>query len=458
MSAREPWEGKPPPHDFDAETTVLSSIMLDAPNTLPVVLEFLRPEHFMSEAHRRIFEAALELEGKGSHVDMVSIGTWLKDRQRIEQVGGLEYLVGIFNVAPATAHVVTHARTVYRKWIHRQLQITLHRALAQSYGAVADEVDFANAIMESIQSIAVAEAQERTRSMRELAREAYKSFQVAAETPDGVTGLSTGLSALDRATTGLHDGDLTIVAARPGMGKSALATGIASHVASQGGGVLMFSLEMPREQVAQRILCSESYVSLRAARAGELGDGDWERVTRAAERVHVWPFDVHDGGGTTLQMIKARSIRARGAHERAERKLRLLVVDYLQLMGTAKADTRDQALGEVTRGLKELAKSLCVPIVCISQLNREVDKRPNKRPMLADLRESGNIEQDADNILFVYRDEYYNRDKSHEKGLAEIIIAKQRNGPTGMVKVMFMKHCARFQDLKEADPEAEDES
>jgi replicative DNA helicase len=464
--------GRVPPHDLDAEAAVLSAVMLDT-SALDRVLEFLRPEHFYSEAHRRIFEACVELHAVGKPVDLVQVGTWLKDRDRIQQVGGMGYVTEVIGAGMVPAHVGDYGRTIREKARVRQLIATCQRVAAEGYTDYGEAQTFIDGAEQSVYEIARTPESSSVEPVGSVIKAAFRRIVEASSRGERVTGIPTGFARYDKLTAGLHAGDLSIVAARPGMGKTSFVLNVAVNVASPrahgrvveageegqepGYGCAVFSLEMPREQLANRMMCSEGRVDVARLREGYLGPSDWERLTRSATFLAGLPIWIDDAPSLSILELRAKVRRlqaeyARPSKESAGRpgRVGLVVVDYLQLMrGRENATSREQEISEISRGLKALAKELKIAVVALSQLNRAVETRgeKNKRPQLSDLRESGAIEQDADNICFLYRDDYYTREESPEPNVAELIIAKQRNGPTGTVKVRFTRECTRFDDL-----------
>jgi len=463
--------GRVPPHDLDAEAAVLSAVMLDS-LSLDKVLEFLKPEHFYSEAHRRIFEACMELKVAGKPVDVVQVGTWLKDRERIAQVGGMGYLTEVLNAAPAIANVGAYGRTIREKARIRQLIATCQRVAAEGYIDYGEAQTFIDGAEQAIYDIARTPESSSTEHLRTVLKRAFKQLQEASSRGDRITGMATGFTRYDDLTAGLHDGDLTIIAARPGMGKTSFALNIAANVAQPRGrelandpntrwedpghGVVVFSLEMPREQLANRMICSEARVDVGKVRKGYLNQQDWSKLTLAASFVGALPIWIDDSPALSILELRAKVRRLQaefdepGKDGRAGKRIGLVVVDYLQLMrGRENAASREQEISEISRGLKGLAKELKLSVIALSQLNRAVETRSekSKRPQLSDLRESGAIEQDADNICFIYRDDYYNKEASTEPNIAELIVAKQRNGPTGTAKVRFDREYTRFDNL-----------
>jgi replicative DNA helicase len=475
-------EGRVPPHDLDAEAAVLSAVMNDK-LSFDKVAEFLRPDHFYSEAHRRVFEACIDLSTRGTTPDIISVASWLRDRDRLAQVGGMAYMTTILNAAPGLANVVAYGRTIHEKYRIRQLILTCQRVTSQGFAGYGDARAFIDSAEQAVYEIARTQESSSVFALRDVMRETFKRIESANARGARITGTPTGFDRYDRITSGLHDGELTIVAARPGMGKTSLVLNIATNVASAqelvsakdpndrwmepGSGVVVFSLEMPREQIVHRMLCSEARVEVGKVRTGMLTGGDWQKLTQAAGRLAGLNLWVDDTPALGLLDLRSKVRRLQAEFNRAanppsgaaatetKNRIGLVVVDYLQLMrGREGAASREQEISEISRGLKQLAKELSLPVIALSQLNRAVETRgeKSKRPQLSDLRESGAIEQDADNICFIYRDDYYNKE-SADRCVAELIVAKQRNGPTDTVRVRFDAQYTRFDNLADGEYE-----
>lgn len=461
-------DGKVPPHDLDAEAAVLSAVMLSR-EAFDETAGTLKPEYFYADANGRIYEAACTLARDNRPIDTVTVAGWLRDRQRIDWVGGLSYLAQLVDATPNVANVVDYARVIYEKWRLRQLIAQCQKTAAEGYGDVGDPQAFVDAHEQQVFGLAHGAESNQVQRIDVAMRSAFAKIYAASQRGDRITGLATGYDRLDGKTSGLHDGDLTIVAARPGMGKTAFVLNIGVNVASPrlltdefgaealvpGWGVVIFSLEMPREQLATRIASTEAKVDLGRIRQGFLEPHHWQNLTAASQSISAMPIWIDDTPAIGLLEMRAKVRRIQAAYNRpatassVEQKIRLVIVDYLQLMSGRKGVTsREQEISEISRGLKQLAKELSVPVIALSQLNRAVEMRQDKRPQISDLRESGAIEQDSDMIVFIYRDEYYNPETSDAKGIAELIIAKQRNGPTGKVMVSFQSSCTRFDNLE----------
>jgi replicative DNA helicase len=457
-----------PPHDLDAEAAVLSAVML-AQEAFDRVAEFLRPEHFYSGANQRIFEAVLALQNDSHPVDVVTVAGWLRDRGLLAQIGGTPYLAQITDAIPTIAHVETHGRTVQAKHRLRRLIGTCQDFAAVGYGDCGDVQGFIDQAEQAIFDLARQPEATSVISLKQAIHGAFGILSEAAKRGGGITGFATGFHDLDKMTAGLHPGDLYIVAARPGMGKTSFVLNLAAQLAEPrrvavegsgdpgealGTGVVFFSLEMPREQLASRLLASDAGVDVSKIRSGNIGKEDWINLTESASKLGHLPLWLDDTPAISLLDVRARvrrlqaEIGRRSSDGPKAQRLGLVVIDYLQLMsGRPGVHSREQEISELSRGLKQLAKEMGVAVIALSQLNRSVETRTtkDKRPQLSDLRESGAIEQDADCIMFIYRDDYYFPETT-EPDIAELIVAKQRNGPTGKVKLRFNKACTRFEN------------
>jgi replicative DNA helicase len=446
--------GRVPPHDLDAEAAVLSASLLSA-SALGRALEVLLPEHFYSEAHRRVFEAAVALSEAATPVDMVTVGGWLKDRDRLAQVGGMPYLHEVLGAAPALgpAEVEAYARIVFDKWRLRTLIETCQRVAAEGYTDVGDLEAFLDDAESRVHQATSARGKAKTvQTMRAAAKDAFVKIKTYAENHGAILGTRTGFDRLDRALGGMHAGDLLVFAGRPAMGKTSLVMNIAVNVALQGLGAYVFSVEMPNEQLAMRAICSEARVNLSKARSNAFAPGDWPKLTEATLRLtepeHLY---LDEDSAVTMLDMRSRLREHQRVMEKAGVKLGLVAVDYLQLVrGNPNPENREQEVAAIARGLKAIAKEFKVPVLSLAQLNRAVEARPEKRPKMSDLRDSGAIEQDADVVVMLYRDDYYDK-CSKEPGVTELIVTKQRNGPTGTFKVGFEASCTQFYNLPEGE-------
>jgi replicative DNA helicase len=444
---------KLPPQNIEAEQAVLGAVIFDN-EALPAVLEMrLEADDFYKEAHRRIYRAILDLYDKNEPVDIVTLTDYLRRSGDIDAVGGLAYLSALADSVPTSANIRYHAKIVCEKAVLRSLIRTATNITSKVYeeSSEADDlVDYAESVIFDI-------AEQRTSSsfstMKDVIKDTFKLIEQLYDKKEAITGVSTGFKDLDELTSGFQPGDLIIIGGRPGMGKTAFALNIAQNTAVNFRmPVAVFSLEMSKEQLAMRMLCSESMVDASRVRKGFIGKEDWPRLTNAAGRLADAPIFIDDSSAITVLEIRAKARRLKKEHG----GLSMIVVDYLQLMRSrGKFERREQEISDISRSLKGLAKELKTPVVALSQLNRSVESRQEKIPSLADLRESGAIEQDADVIIFLYREELYN--KAAKKGAADIIVAKQRSGPTGTVKLAFMAECTRFQDYSGMNYEEEEE-
>jgi replicative DNA helicase len=410
-------------------------------------IEILAAEDFYRESHRQIFQSMVELTDRGEPVDAITLTDILRNKGLLEQIGGSAYIAELASVVPTASNVPYYARIVREKSVLRSLASIATDIASSAYGMPSDVDAFLDQAEHRIFEIAERRIRPSFHSMKELTKDSLGILERMYQNRDLITGVPSGFIDLDRITAGFQPSDLVIIAARPSMGKTALALNIASYAAMAADppvGVAFFSLEMSREQLALRMLCSEARVDSARARSGYLGEKDFPRLAGAAARLSEASIYVDDNSNTTALTLKAKCRRLK--RERAK-NLGLIIVDYLQLMGSAKpGENREKEIAEISRSLKALAKELQIPVIALSQLNRQVESRENRRPMLADLRESGALEQDADVIAFIYREEMYKGKDSKEPGVAEVIIAKQRNGPTDTAKLTYISNYTRFEN------------
>ncbi|WP_027883242.1 replicative DNA helicase [Meiothermus rufus] len=438
-------EGRVPPHNLDAEASVLGSVLLDS-EVLDRLEGLIGPEAFYKEAHRKIWEAMERLRARRDPVDLVTLSEELRQSGELEMVGGVSYLVGLSEHTPTAAYAEYYGRIVAEKWTLRKLIAAAGEAMRMAYdeeGSLEEILDIAG---RKVLEVSTQGARSEFLSMKELVHQTFEHIQRLYENKGQPDGVRSGFRELDNLIGGLTSGSLNIIAARPSMGKTSFALTIAQNVAlREGVGVAIFSLEMPAVQLVTRMLCSEARIDMNRLRQGQLSDRDFSRLVDVAGRIAEAAILIDDTSDMTLMELRARARRLHAQH-----KIGLIVIDYLQLMSGPShkngGENRQQEIAQISRGLKSLARELNVPVIALSQLSRAVESRPNKRPMLSDLRESGSIEQDADLVMFIYRDEYYNP-HSEKAGIAEIIVGKQRNGPTGTVELQFHAQHVRFNDL-----------
>jgi len=437
-----------PPQNLEAEESVLGAMMI-SPGAIGAVSEILDAGDFYRESHAKIYRAALALYAKGEPVDAITLTDELEERGELEGVGGRVRLHELAALVPATANAAHYARIVHETSTLRGLIRAggeIARLGWERPGETGDLVDQAEQILYDLsQQRVTGEWSE----IETLLKESFERITALYESGVDLTGTPSGFRDLDRLTSGFQPGNLIIVAARPSMGKSALALCMAANLGVRSGvPVGLFTLEMSKAEVTQRLMCSEAKVESQRLRNGKLAADDWPRLTAACDKLAKAPIYVDDTGLLNMMEIRSKARRLKARHP----DLGLIVVDYLQLLTPTNrrdSDGRVQEVSEMSRSLKILARDLDVPIVALSQLSRAVEQRTDKRPILSDLRESGSIEQDADLVAFVYRDEYYNED-SDQQGLAEVILAKHRNGPTDSIKLSFLKRYAKFSDLAAA--------
>ena len=439
---------KVPPQNLEAESSVLGGILLEN-EAVNQVLELLRPEDFYRESHRKVFRAIVELSDRSEPVDLITLSDCLKNRGELEAVGGTAYLASLADFVPTAANISHYARIVREKSILRSLITTATEIATRGYEEQGNVDEFLDSAEKVIFDISEKKIKASFVAVGDMIKDTLKTVEKLYERKEMVTGVPTGYDDLDKLTAGLQPSELIIVAGRPGMGKTSFALNIAANAAFTGAGVAVFSLEMAKEQLVLRMLCSEARVNSSKVRSGYLGERDFPQLAKAAGRLHEAPIYIDDTPAISVLELRAKARRL--VRDRSK-KIGLIVVDYLQLMrGMGTASNREQEISEISRSLKALAKELSVPVIALSQLNRRVEDRGDRRPMMSDLRESGAIEQDSDVIIFIYRDEVYNKSDESKKGLAEIIVAKQRNGPIDTVTLTFLNEFTRFENYTERD-------
>ncbi|MGE0267997.1 MAG: replicative DNA helicase [Candidatus Omnitrophota bacterium] len=435
-------EVKVPPQNIEAEKSVLGSMLIDD-EAIGLAIENLDEAWFYSEAHRTIYQAIVSLYNDRKNVDLITLTDKLKNEGQLAQVGGVSYVSAIIDFVPTSANIEHYSSIVKEKGILRKLIKNSTQIISECYearGNVEDVVDNAERL---IFEIADLKQKQKSHHIKDLVKEGIETIDRLYQRKESLTGISTGYTEVDKMTSGLQNSDLIIVAARPSMGKTAFAITIAENFSLKyGGGVAIFSLEMSKEQLVQRMLCSQARVDAHKVRSGFLSPADWPLLTKAAAELSNSRIFIDDSPAISALELRAKARRLKANHD-----IQLIVLDYIQLMrGTGKTESRQQEISDISRSLKALARELKVPVLALSQLSRLVEQRQDHRPQLSDLRESGAIEQDADVVILLMREEYYNPTEDN-RGVADVILAKQRNGPVGTVKLSFLKEYVRFENL-----------
>ncbi len=453
MASLENTLDKLPPQNLEAEQSVLGAILLDN-SALYKALEIITEEDFYRSAHRKIFNAMLDLFNRNEAIDIITLSDRLKQANQLEEIGGTSYLTTLVNTVPTSANIRHHSRIVREKALLRGLinSVTEIAAMVYEEGLPAD--DLVDVAEKKIFEISDRRIKASFLSMKDAVKESFEIIEQLYDKKEAITGIPSGFRDLDELTTGFQKGDLVIIGGRPSMGKTAFALNIAQHVAVEmNEPVAIFSLEMSTRQLALRLLCAEARVDSNNVRKGYIKREDIHKLTAAAGRLAEAPIFIDESSNISVLEMRAKARRLKMEHG-----LGLVIVDYLQLMkGRGMFERREQEISDISRSLKALAKELDLPVIALSQLNRGVEQRHDKRPTLADLRESGAIEQDADVIIFLYRDEVYNTKSPEVRGQAEIIVAKQRNGPTDTVKLTFLADSTRFVDSTNIPIDVEEE-
>jgi replicative DNA helicase len=455
MSAENSGQIRLPPQFLEGERAILGGLLIDN-DALPRVLASLSSDDFYREAHRNVYKAVTDLFNRNEPVDWVTLTGALKEAGLLESVGGPAFLAELVDAVPSAANIEHYTRVVKEKAVLRQLISTATEISTRCYEDHGSIDEFVDQCEELIFKVGESRVQGGFVHVKDLMKKSFETVESLYDRKENITGVASGFSDLDGLTAGFQRSDLIIIAGRPSMGKTSFALNVAMNASIDDAvPTAVFSLEMSKEQIALRILCSKARVNLKSLRTGYLTQEDWGRLTQAVGSISDSPLYVDD-----TPAINTLEIRAKARRLKKERDLGLIIVDYLQLMrGATKSDSREKEISEISRSLKALAKELSVPVIALSQLNRKVEERPNKRPQLADLRESGAIEQDADVILFIYRDEVYNKSEDNpKKGEAEIIVGKQRNGPIGMVTATFDARFSTFRPHARRDEPPEDDS
>ena len=436
-----------PPQNVEAEQSIIGAILIDN-EALPKALEIIGIDDFYKTSHRKIFRSMVELFDRNEPIDLITLTDYMKRSDELDAVGGVSYLSSLVNMVPTAANIKYHSKIVREKGLLRSLLRSATEIASKVYEDNLEAEEMVDYAEKSIFDISDKRVKASFITLKELIKSSFEMIEHLYDKKEAITGVPSGFRDLDELTTGFQKGDLIVVGGRPSMGKTAFTLNIAQHVGLESREpVAIFSLEMAKEQLAFRMLCSEAMVNSNSIRKGFIKKEDWHKLTGAASKLTGAPIFIDDSSGITVLELRAKARRLKMEHG-----LSLVIVDYLQLMrGKGSFERREQEISDISRSLKGLAKELSIPVIAVSQLNRSVEQRRPPTPMLADLRESGAIEQDADVILFLYRDEVYNKDTPANKGEAEVIVAKQRNGPIGKVNLTFNSSCTRF--LNRADRE-----
>jgi len=447
----EVWNDRTPPHNIEAEQAVLGAVFLE-PEAMSTASEYLLPEDFYRASHQRIFEVMMTLADKGEPIDLVTVTSALSNNKVLEEVGGVSYLTDVANSVPTAANITYYTKIVSEKSTLRSLIRTATNIVTTGYSEEEDLEDVLNSAEKDILEVSQRKNSSAFKSIKDVLIDVYDNIEQLHNQEGGVTGIPTGYRDLDNITSGFQRNDLIIIAARPSMGKTAFALNIAQNVAVHTEeNVAIFSLEMGADQLVSRMLCAEGNIDAQRLRTGHMEAEDWNKLTMAMGSLSNAGIYIDDTPGIRVSEIRSKCRRLKQEHG-----LGMILIDYLQLIqGSANSkENRQQEVSEISRSLKGLARELNVPLIALSQLSRGVESRQDKRPMMSDLRESGSIEQDADIVGFLYRDDYYDQE-SENQNIIEIIISKQRNGPVGNVELAFVKEYNKFVDLDHRYSEAD---
>ena len=437
-----------PPQNLEAEQSLLGSVLLEN-EALFKVLEIIKKDDFYRESNRQIYQAMIDLYEKNEPTDLITVTEVLKRKNKLDEVGGASYLADLLENIPTAANIEYYAKIIRQKSILRNLIHSATEIVSKATTAEENVEDILDFSEKTIFQISEEQTKQSFYPLKTILKSTFKDIERLYEKKQLITGVPSGFTELDSKTSGFQPADLIIIAGRPSMGKTAFALNVAQHASQESHiPIAIFSLEMSKEQLALRMLCSEARVDNHKLRTGFIAESDWGKLSMAAGKLADSMMYIDDTPGITVFEMRAKSRRLK-----AEHGLGMIIVDYLQLMAGSKnrSDSREQEISEISRSLKGLAKELHVPVIALSQLNRKVEDRIDKRPHMADLRESGAIEQDADVILFIYRDEVYHPDSEESKGKAEVIIGKQRNGPTGEIQLSFINEYTRFENYSHRD-------
>ena len=442
---------KLPPQNIEAEQSILGGVLIEN-YAINKVMEVLAPDDFYRESHRKIYKSLIDLSERDEPADLITLTNELKNNGHLDSVGGASYITSLIDSVPTAANIEYYVKIVKEKAILRKLIQTSTEIITQSYEDRGDVEGFLDEAERAIFDISENRVRPSFYPIRDVIKDSFKILERLYEKKELVTGIPSGFKELDRLTAGFQPSDLIIVAGRPSMGKTAFCLNIAQYAAIQKKiPIAIFSLEMSKEQLGIRMLCSEAHVEGTKLRSGFLSESDWPRLTIAAGNLSDASIYIDDTAALTILELRAKARRLKTE----QGGLGMVIIDYLQLMkGRTRVESRQQEISEISRSLKALSKELRIPVIAVSQLSRKTEERTGNKPQLSDLRESGAIEQDADLILFIYRDEIYNRSEDNpNKGKAEIIIGKQRNGPTGKVDLAFLDKFTTFKELYKGETE-----
>ncbi|MDS0527910.1 replicative DNA helicase [Clostridium sp. SHJSY1] len=429
------------PHSIEAEQSVIGSMIIDK-NAIAEVTGKLVENDFYREGHKIIYKAIFEMFKEDMAVDLVTLLEYLKSNDQLENAGGVTYITEVSSSVPTTANLSSYIKIVEDKSLLRKLIKASTKIIEDSYNKQGEVEAVLDQAEKKIFDIAEKKTTNDFESLSVVLERGFIEIERLFNNKGEVTGVSSGIKDLDEKTSGFQKGDMVLIAARPSMGKTTFALNIAEHAALRSGkSVVIFSLEMPKQQLAYKLLCSEANVDMLSLRTGELDDRDWENIARATGPLSKAKIYIDDTAGVSVMEMRSKCRRIKMEHG-----IDLILIDYLQLMSGSSTENRQQEVSEISRSIKALAKEMECPVIALSQLSRAPEQRADHRPMLSDLRESGSIEQDADVVMFLYRDEYYNKE-SDDKGVAECIIAKQRNGPVGTVKMAWLGQYSKFGNL-----------
>ena len=432
---------KIPPHDIEAEQAVLGSMLVDK-EAVATAIEYLKQEDFYRKDNEVIFSAMMELYSQGKPIDILTVKDVLTSRQMLEAVGGIEYLSSVASSVYTTANIEMYAKIVEEKSILRRLIKSSNEIVKLGFDAKDDVEDILDQAEKKIFDILEKRNTKGYTPIKDVLVDTFAKLEDLYNQTTTVTGVPSGFIDLDNRTSGFQPANLVLIAARPAMGKSAFVLNIAQNAAIRHNtGVAIFSLEMAKEELVNRMLCSEAMVDSSKIRNGKMEDEDWVKLAKALGPLSEAPIYIDDTPGLSTMELRAKCRKLK-----LEKNIGLVIIDYLQLMKGSKSESRQQEISEISRSLKILAKELGIPVIALSQLSRAPEQRPDHRPILSDLRESGSIEQDADIVMFLYRDDYYN-EESEKKNVAEVIIAKQRSGPTGTAELLWLGQYTKFANL-----------